>query len=87
MASVTPPGFLTSAGAAAAVQQQHPLSSLEDGDPAWKTQFQLLVTEGTSSQLVAALHLLPKLYRVRIPNFKSFYQGKRGQKNKTKQAT
>lgn len=70
MTSATPPSFLTSAGAvaaaaAAAAQEHHPHSSLEDVDPSWKLQFQLLVSDGSPSQLISALSLLPKLYRVR----------------------
>jgi hypothetical protein len=60
MDSATPSDFLSVAAGATA--QSH--NSLEDVDPTWKTQFQLLVTEGGPSQLVTALHLLPKLYRV-----------------------
>lgn len=61
MTSVTPPSFLT--GAEAAVQ---PHSSLEEVDPTWRTQFQLLVTEGGPSQLVSSLQYLPKLFRVKL---------------------
>jgi len=76
MTSATPPSFLTSAGAVAAAaaaaaaaaseaQEHHLHSSLEDVDPSWKLQFQLLVSDGSPSQLISALSLLPKLYRVR----------------------
>lgn len=67
MASVTPPNFMTTTETAA-----QPHSSLEDGDPAWRTQFQLLVTEGGPSQLVASLHFLPKLFRVSLRMGKTF---------------
>ena len=63
MDSATPPDFLA---VPSVVAQSHDQShnSLEDADPTWKTQFQLMVTEGGPPQLVSALHLLPKLYRV-----------------------
>lgn len=64
MASVTPPNFMTTAEATT-----QPHSSLEDVDPTWRTHFQLLVTEGGPSQLVASLHYLPKLFRVSLIGF------------------
>ena len=62
LVSMTPPNFrsLTVVGT---VSASH---SLDDIDPSWRTQFQILVTEGGPNQLVSALHLLPKLYRVII---------------------
>lgn len=60
MASAAPPSFLV-ATAAAAIQQHN---NFEDADSSWRTQFQLLVTEGGPPQLVSALQLLPKLFRV-----------------------
>merc|ERR1740128_285213 len=58
LVSLTPPNFrsLTVVGTV-------PSHSTEDMDPSWRTQFQVLVTEGGPHQLVSSLHLLPKLYR------------------------
>lgn len=51
-----------------------PHSSLEDVDPTWRTHFQLLVTEGGPSQLVASLHYLPKLFRVTWFNLRMTFE-------------